>query len=111
MGKNPFRSLLATVILLIAACVQAFAADIRPSSHGLCAFTLEGIIAPGDRDRFATLLSHSRMDEYDERTFTICLKSPGGSYVEALKIAELMYDQGISTFIEYGSECFSACAL
>jgi hypothetical protein len=74
---------------------------------------LEGVISAGDYARFSELIDRNitKIDSLDERTSTICLKSIGGSYNEALKIAELMYNRGISTTIEYGAECFSACAL
>jgi hypothetical protein len=46
----------------------------------------------------------------DERTVSICLNSKGGSFSEGIKLAELLFNRGLTTVIEYGSECYSACA-
>src|SRR5438128_1778787 len=113
MYGSPIGRFLIAVFLWSVASTGLQAADIQETTNKLCAFRLDGTIAPGDYDRFGNLISlnRSRMDPYDQRTSAICLKSIGGSYVESLKIAELMYSRGISTVIEYGSECFSACAI
>jgi hypothetical protein len=110
---SPIGRFLIAVLLLAVASTGVRAAHIQVTNNKLCAFSLDGTISAGDYDQFANLISlnRSRMAPLDERTSTICLKSLGGSYVEALKIAELMYGRGISTVIEYGSECFSACAI
>jgi len=102
---------LVAVILLGSGSSTVHAADIRASNDELCLFKLQGEIIPGDYDRFANLIAHSHPDSLDERTRTICLKSPGGSYNEALKVSELIYKSGISTLIEDGFACFSACAI
>jgi hypothetical protein len=101
------------VILLTAACTNARSANIQETNNKLCAFSLEGDIATGDYDKLFDVIrrNRNRIDPYDERTGTICLKSVGGSYVEALKIAEFISTHAISTLIEYGSQCFSACAI
>jgi hypothetical protein len=103
----------AAVIHLIGASAGSRAADVQETGNALCAFRLEGVISPGDHERFSDLIQRDlgKIDSYDERTSTICLKSMRGSYNEALKIAELIYRRGISSAIKYGSECFSACAL
>ena len=102
---------LVAVVFLGGGLVQGRAADIQASKDPLCAFKLEGAIASGDHDRLAGLIARSRLDPLDERTSTLCLKSPGGSYTEGLKISELIYNRGVSTAVADGSECFSACAL
>jgi hypothetical protein len=98
---------------VFAACClpPANAAGIEKSKDILCAFHLEGPIVSGDSVHLLSLISTSRLDPLDERTTSICLKSNGGSYAEGLKIAELLFSRGISTVIEYGSECYSACAI
>jgi ATP-dependent protease ClpP protease subunit len=87
------------------------AADVRTSSSEVCAFTLGGPIVAGDRDHFAALLAVSRLDSLDERTTTLCLQSPGGSFDEAIGISELLYDRGLSTIVVDHAECYSACAV
>jgi hypothetical protein len=111
--RTPIGRFLIAVFLLTVASSGIQAANIQETNTKLCAFRLEGVISTGDYDKFVQVIHRnlSRFDEYDERTSAICLKSVGGSYDEALKISELMYNRGISTVIEYGSECFSACAI
>jgi hypothetical protein len=88
-------------------------ADIRSTNDALCAFRLEGTITVGDYEKFFLLIRRNldQLKELDTRIRTICLKSDGGSYDEALKIADLIYNHGISTLIEYDSQCMSACAI
>jgi len=88
-----------------------WAADVQKSNDKLCAFKLEGPISAGDADRLSSAISQSHVDPYDERTGSLCLKSNGGSYAEALKIADLIFERGLSTVVEFGSECYSACAI
>jgi hypothetical protein len=113
MIRTLARPLLVSAGLLAAACVDLHAATIQETNNKRCAFSLEGTISSGDFDKFSLIVQRNlaRFDELHERTSSICLKSPGGSYGEALKISELLYERGISAVIEYGSECFSACAI
>jgi hypothetical protein len=87
------------------------AADIQVTGEPLCAFKLEGKLIPGNHDRLASLIARNRPDPLDERTGTLCLSSPGGSYDEGLKISEVIYLNDLSTLVADGSKCFSACAL
>lgn len=76
-----------------------------------CSFSLQGPIADGDFAALREILNRRRpIEPLDERAGGLCLNSPGGSYVEALKISELLYERGIATVVEDGSECYSACA-
>lgn len=103
--------LLAAAAVLCVMLDRGHAADVYSTNEKLCAFRLEGTILSGDYNRLLSLINSSRIDQFDERTFTICLKSPGGSYDEAVKISELVFERGISTAITSGSGCFSACAI
>jgi hypothetical protein len=78
-----------TIVLLAYGVVNSGAADIKSTNDPLCAFRLDGEIIPGDRDRLAELIAHSRRDKNDERTSALCLRSPGGSYDEGIKLSEL----------------------
>ncbi|MGY4459085.1 hypothetical protein [Bradyrhizobium sp. LB13.1] len=91
--------------------VHADAATVQTSKNPNCAFSLEGPIVSGDSAALLALISTSRLDSLDERTTSICLRSNGGSYAEGLKISELLFSRGMSTVIEDGSECYSACAI
>jgi len=86
------------------------AAEVQTSSNPLCAVALDGPIVPGDANRLESVLRESSLDALDERSTTICLRSSGGSFDEAIKLANLIYDKGISTIVVDGSECYSACA-
>ena len=99
-----------------------YAANIRDTDNELCAFQLDGEIRAGDSRGFASMMkSHqstieinkdwTRIREWDERQTTVCLNSPGGSFVEGLAIAEMIYNNGLSTLVENGSKCFSSCAV
>jgi hypothetical protein len=110
MAKKSTAYLLAALLLAVPHSI-ADAANIQNSDNKLCAFGLDGPITKGDSDRLSIAISRGHIDQYDERTSSVCLKSNGGSYVEGLKIAELVYNRGLSTVIEYGSECYSACAI
>jgi hypothetical protein len=106
-------------ILICAACVLPLSI---PNVHAAtveetdlkqhCSFTLQGPISDGD---FAALREafnrRSPIDPLDQRAGGLCLNSPGGSYDEALKISELLYERGIATVVEDGAECYSACAI
>lgn len=103
--------LLVAFVVLIVARLDVYAADVQISNDKLCAFKLDGPISVGDANQLATAISRSRIDASDERTSSLCLRSNGGSYAEGLKLAEVVFNRGLSTVIEYGSECYSACAI
>ncbi|MEH2622016.1 hypothetical protein V1292_000071 [Bradyrhizobium sp. AZCC 1719] len=110
MAKGYSQFLFATTVLLVTSSI-ACAANVQNSNNKLCAFSIEGPITKGDSNTLAAVISKARIDQYDERTSSICLKSNGGSYVEGLKISEIIFDRGLSTVIESGAECYSACAI
>jgi hypothetical protein len=110
MASGAFCAL-AVITILVSGQTSSWAADLRESNSERCAFTLNGPIVSGDSDRLAALLAVSRLDSLDERTTTLCLQSPGGSFDEAIKISDLLYDRGLSTVVVDRSECYSACAI
>lgn len=61
--------------------------------------------------------SGSLADLWSSRSPVLCLNSNGGSYIEGLKIAEFLLgksgadDSQMTTYVDAGSNCFSACAL
>jgi hypothetical protein len=111
MDARSIWQMLFALFLAIDTSSAAAAANVEQSDDKLCAFKLEGNITTGDFDRFSAVISGSHINRDGERTDSVCLKSNGGSYAEGLKIAELIYNKGLSTVIEYGSECYSACAI
>jgi hypothetical protein len=93
------------------------AADILPVQSGSCHIRLSGPIATGDAKRIETIVNSDearrpiKIDDSSEHRTVLCLDSPGGSYVEGLRLMNLMRDKGIGTVIERNAGCFSACAL
>lgn len=98
------------------------AADIRETDDKLCAFRLYGEILSGDSLKFSLMIQRNestieinkdvnRIRDWEDRLTTVCLNSPGGSFDEGLSVAELIYNNGLSTLVENGSECFSSCAV
>jgi hypothetical protein len=108
MTPRSLQTLIALIVMI--STTPSHAADVRASGSRLCAFNLDGPIVAGDRDRLDSLVSASRLDEFDERTMTLCLNSPGGSFDEGIKISELIYGRGLSTLVADRNECYSACA-
>ncbi|WP_029041633.1 COG3904 family protein [Cucumibacter marinus] len=91
---------------LLAAPGSAGAAEIKtfPDREEGCTLSLEGLIEPGDR-----LKLKEAMDQVSWGWRTLCLDSPGGSLAEAVRMGALL--QGVSTRIEAGRRCVSACAV
>lgn len=100
----------------IALSGNAAAASIVPSADpGVCKLILSGPIEQGDLERFVRVASavYTPDDEIGESTAdnTVCLDSPGGSFVEGIRLARYIFEKGIGTVIDAGSSCASACAL
>jgi hypothetical protein len=71
---------------------------------GLSGLLLSGGIVPGDGARF---IAH--LDNMGEVPAIISLHSPGGSVTDALEIGRHLRSLGITTRVEPGAACFSAC--
>lgn len=89
--------------------------DTWPTDPVKCDLILEGDIVDGDaaslKRQFATIVEDSHVSGY---SFFLCLRSPGGSVQEALRIARFVRQTqrpSISTVVEDGQTCASACAL
>src|SRR5207302_3397227 len=81
-----------------------FDADLQRES---CQLRLTGAIEPGDLDRLKAKLP-ADFDPHIKGGPEICLNSPGGDFVEGLRIAEYV-SNGLSTRVEKGAVCASAC--
>ncbi|MGI9478641.1 MAG: hypothetical protein ACR2PI_18205 [Hyphomicrobiaceae bacterium] len=69
-----------------------------------CDYRLVGAVRPGLLDTIKAKLVEAPLQ-------LVCLNSPGGSFVEAVKIAAYFKQSAVSTKIEAGARCESACAL
>lgn len=88
----------------------AFAATIeRDTASAYCSLRLMGTVENGDRARLeAAITAHPA-----SAPVNLCLNSPGGSYQEALRVADFLLgaDRAIRTIVDRDAECYSACAL
>lgn len=81
----------------------------------VCNVRMTGDVVSGDLETLRSIVA--KMPQMDiQRSFyprtRLCLRSPGGSYEEALKIAEFILEgQGIGTATVPDGDCFSACAI
>jgi hypothetical protein len=82
-----------------------------------CAITLKGEIIDGDLDRLRKAASRQNLlsepdsgEESNASDRALCLDSPGGNYVAGRLMAGLIHQFGITTRVEAGASCYSACA-
>jgi hypothetical protein len=103
------------VCLYFVTTQAAVAADVGFVEHHQCTFQITGEIVPGDYDAVVALGEDvfqpggDRWGTYPEAR--ACLHSPGGSFIEGLRIARYFFDRGIGTYIGDGDECYSVCAI
>jgi hypothetical protein len=119
---NSFRLVISAQIgvlslaLFLAVANYATAAEVSLSERSsLCKIILTGPIQEGDLDRLMRVAEATFPSEDDvaESTAenTLCLNSPGGSFIEGIRIARYVFDRGIGTVVGDGDGCASACAL
>lgn len=76
----------------------------------------EGPVLTGDLETLAALYNQVISCGMDcigpdgGNTAIVSLDSPGGNYVEGLKLAQFFRDNAIATIVENGKSCYSACA-
>ena len=82
--------------------------NMRPDSHPDptigCSHRFTGIVEKGDLQKFDIV-------EESQTITVVCLDSPGGSFAEAVKIAEHLKKKTIGTKLEAGARCESACSI
>lgn len=101
--------------LITSASAATFAASTRPT----CRYLMEGPIETGDLDKLKSISQkgklltdgNSEVEMVGDEEASLCLNSPGGSFIEGLALAKFVSEVGIATVIDEGQECFSACAL
>ena len=79
-------------------------AELLPSNSEGCEYVLVGEIVSSDPDRLESMITSSPFE-------TLCLNSPGGSFVAGMKLADIFMSDGIQTYVKAGDECYSACAI
>ena len=68
---------------------------------------VSGDIALGDADRLIEVLA--TLDPFDPTV--VSFDSPGGDYREGLQLADILQARNVSTYVDAGDTCLSACAL
>lgn len=123
------KALFALVVasLLVIAPGRSVAAEIKAERDRYmnCIVRISGLIENGDTQKLADVLSrlartrvHQGLEplEYDtarasnDPGYRICLDSPGGSYAEALRMADYIFEF-MGTAVPRGARCLSACAV
>lgn len=93
--------------LALAVLIQeAQAASLLPTSD--CDQVLNGEITDGDLKELEVAFPE---DESNDRGTTLCLNSPGGSFLEGVRIARYLRKAGVPTKIRRSDVCLSACAV
>lgn len=86
-------------------------ADISLKSKDVVSSRLElkfnGEMQIGDAGKLDAILVANDSNSF--RNVIVNFSSPGGSYDERLKIAELLHSKNIASYIGEGASCFSAC--
>lgn len=77
-------------------------AEIAAIDRTACQVSLSGPIAAGDL---------SKLEKVASPGSSLCLDSPGGDFIEGLAIAEWLTGKNVTTVIDNGALCYSACAI
>jgi hypothetical protein len=114
--RKSFVSLMVFWVVIIGFVPIAKTATVelgRPASSSSSQQTIDCDIRLGgtiEADDLQELLRKIRLFESTELP-TLCLDSPGGSYDEALKIAEFILNRHLPTAVEADGSCLSACVI
>ena len=105
--------LIALSISLLSQPSLVFAAEIAlVESHPMgCEYKVTGLINDGDAEKIDKILKENDWFEVAARGWKICLDSPGGSFVEGVKLAETFAANSIGTVVAQNNVCESACAI
>src|SRR6185437_2259253 len=97
------------IAIFAAGCSAATAASIKSfvTKEGKVVISLKGEIAEGDVDGVKSIIKSA--NDGDRQVSGIRLDSPGGSILEATKLAEIIRFGRIATVVPNGVKCASAC--
>ena len=110
---KPVILLFAFSMSLLIQLSPSSAAEIEPvENHPLgCEYKLSGLINNGDAEKIDEVLRGNNWTEVAARGWKICLDSPGGSFVEGVKLAKTFANNSIGTVVAQSNVCESACAI
>lgn len=110
--RRLLSSLLLTCVTLTAAPAAAAEIEVLNDHPEGCNAMLTGQISAGDTGTLRQRLIGDGDDiRYFHDVVTLCLDSPGGSFLEGLALARQLRQAGIATHVPAGARCLSACAL
>src|SRR5262245_30143395 len=101
-------------VLAVALTSTAGAATITvhdPDSHGRVFVDLVGKIEDGDAETFQAKTAKVTSSNFGARKIIVTLVSPGGMANPAMRIADLIRRNAMSTFVPGDRTCTSACAI
>lgn len=84
--------------------------------HPVPHLRFEGPVVEGDLDQLKSLFDANIACGFEQlpadggNCAIVSLESPGGNYIEGLRLAQFLRDNRIATVVETGAECYSACA-
>lgn len=90
---------------------------IKQGSVDNCSLRVEGPIEKGDNQRVEALLRASTSEIFNypdfkpENQYVVCLSGPGGNYLEGIALAKTFSSFDVTTLVEDGKSCLSACAI
>jgi hypothetical protein len=105
------RILIGLIIAAVLALAPAPASAMKfkfGSSGGLKVVVVSGEIREGDARRLARALEDAGRDRHG--TKRLYLESEGGLVTEALKMADVIHEVGVTTIVRKDAMCASACA-
>jgi hypothetical protein len=103
-----FRFVLALALSLYALPSWAMDFHLVADADGQRMVLASGPIKPGDAQRLARALNKATVDSHGTRD--VLLNSPGGVVYDAVQMASVMKQVGVTTIIPADGVCASACA-
>ncbi len=96
------------LVLSVASPAAAMSFKVATTSKGFHVIVAKGDIARGDARRLARALEKADRDRHGMKQ--LYLESEGGLVYDALEMAAVMREAGVSTIVRKGTVCASACA-
>ena len=114
------KTLLCATVFALEVC-SAHAADIQIEGpafapwHPVPHVHLSGPVQTGDTARLAETLNEAcaryECSKFENTRAVLSLASPGGNFLEGIKLAALIRDSQIATIVLSGDRCYSACTM
>ncbi|NMA98800.1 MAG: hypothetical protein GX970_11945 [Phyllobacteriaceae bacterium] len=113
-------AVLAVLLPMMAAPIVAaeveLVSEYYSAAHPVPHIHFDGPVLEGDLKSLTKLFNENipcgfeQFPESGGNCAVITLSSPGGNYIEGLKLAQFLRDNRIASMVEPGAQCYSACA-